>query len=648
MPDSAPKTTKDATREKIEELKNRLYQNDFQAVDIPLASFGKQEESATSREWETPLPKLSPHLPPSPTHNAMWKKIIIGSVFFFVLATVFAVMSFRGGGNTVSAEQVSIAIDAPTFAEGGEEVSVRLTIKNNNDTAIESADLVIVYPEGAYAPNAKEALVRDTDALGSIPAGGTVEKNVTVILFGQEGVSKVIEASMEFRFADTSAVLKKTAVHSISISSSPLDLSLQIPKEVGIGQEFDFTIRVVSASERVINSLLVTVEYPLGFSVISKTPETIPGENAWNIGDLAPGATRTITVRGKMEGVADEERVFRVSAGTARAESAELEVAYSSLTETVTIKKPFLSLSVSLNGEKGTEVVSGAEKMVRADILWENTLPTRLLETSIEVVLSGTALDRLSVIPGQGGFFRSVDNTIVWTPSENGDLTSIEPGARGSVSFSFESLPLVDKAGKVLKNPQITMVVSAKGKRASGGMSSEEVFVRETRTVKIESDIRLLARSLYFQGPFKNTGPLPPKVEQETTYTVVWTITNSSNNVSDAIVRAVLPPYVKWLGVVSPAGERVSWNASGGEVVWNAGSVSAGAGFTGKSREVAFQISLLPSVSQVGRSVVLVRESFLSGRDTFTRTELSDKALSQTTFLSTDPLFKQEYGSVSQ
>ena len=44
-------------------------------------------------------------------------------------------------------------------------------------------------------------------------------------------------------------------------------------------------------------------------------------------------------------------------------------------------------------------------------------------------------------------------------------------------------------------------------------------------------------------GTFTNTGPIPPKAEAETTYTVTWAVTNPLNNLTDVRVSAILPSY---------------------------------------------------------------------------------------------------------
>ena len=111
-------------------------------------------------------------------------------------------------------------------------------------------------------------------------------------------------------------------------------------------------------------------------------------------------------------------------------------------------------------------------------------------------------------------------------------------------------------------------------------------------------------------------------------------------------VKATLPSYVKWLGIISPSTEKVSYNTTTGEVVWNVGNISPG--FGEKVREVEMQISLLPSLSQVGSSPELLSDSLLGGEDDFTGSQLQTSSRRLNTRITTDPIYLSQYATVVQ
>jgi len=148
---------------------------------------------------------------------------------------------------------------------------------------------------------------------------------------------------------------------------------------------------------------------------------------------------------------------------------------------------------------------------------------------------------------------------------------------------------------------------------------------------------------MFFSGPFQNIGPIPPQADKETTYTISLSVRNSSNNVSNAVAKTTLPIYVKWLGKIDPEGEDISFNDSTGEVTWNVGRV-----LSGGTRDAAFQISFVPSVSHINRSPLLTGDITISAMDDFTKTEVMDKKPALTTYITGDPQFNPNDANVVQ
>ncbi|TSC74342.1 MAG: hypothetical protein G01um101433_1074 [Parcubacteria group bacterium Gr01-1014_33] len=75
-----------------------------------------------------------------------------------------------------------------------------------------------------------------------------------------------------------------------------------------------------------------------------------------------------------------------------------------------------------------------------------------------------------------------------------------------------------------------------------------------------------------------------------------------------------------------------------GEVRWNIGEIKAGTGVLNPALTGAFQVSVIPSESDIGGSIVLVREIYLSGVDTFTEEKREEKISGLSTELFGDPL----------
>src|SRR6185436_16614987 len=99
------------------------------------------------------------------------------------------------------------------------------------------------------------------------------------------------------------------------------------------------------------------------------------------------------------------------------------------------------------------------------------------------------------------------------------------------------------------------------------GYATEELNNFESSTIKIISDVGYTAKAFHYSGPFKNSGPISPQVGKETTYTIVWTLSNTANNISKAVLRSSIPSWVRFTGSVSPAGQDLTYNASTREII---------------------------------------------------------------------------------
>lgn len=66
----------------------------------------------------------------------------------------------------------------------------------------------------------------------------------------------------------------------------------------------------------------------------------------------------------------------------------------------------------------------------------------------------------------------------------------------------------------------------------------------------------------------------------------------------------------------------MTYNSSTREVVWNVGNLNKGVGITGANREVYFRVSLLPSLSQVGTSPIIINDASLTGHDGFANVDI--------------------------
>lgn len=564
--------------------------------------------------------------------------LFISAFVFFIVAAVIGGYTLFGGKNFVSADNVNILVEGPASITGGEPLALNVSVVNKNATNIENANLIVEYPEGTKdSGNASIELTRVKIPLGNIKSQSVAQQTLSSILFGEEGAMKNIQFKVEYQTENSNATFYKEKEYSVSISSSPVIVTIDGLDKVLGGQASDFTVTVTSNTTVAIRDLLVTLDYPFGFTITSASPQPSYGNGVWKIGDLSPGSKRTIKIQATTEGQNDEERVLRANVGIQSATN-EREIATNivSRDHSFTIERPFLGLDVTFNGNRG-DIAAESGRSVRAEVIWTNNSPDKISNARIEAKLSGNVLNKSSVVV-DGGFYDSLNNTIIWEAGRTFGLDTIAPGENGRVSFSFSSSNF--SPGQSVLNPQMSVTVSAKGSRVDNSGVPQEITSAVTRSVKLLSNLALSARSLRNQGPLSNNGPIPPRADQVTTYTIVWTVTNTSNNITGAKVTASLPPYVSWTDAISPSDAQITYNPTGGTITWNVGSVPRNTDANG-GKQVAFQVSLRPSINQIGTTPALVTNTRITGVDAFTGVTIENSAASLSTRTSTDLTFKE-------
>lgn len=553
-------------------------------------------------------------------------KFLLGSVVFFVAAAGAAAYFFFGGGNFISPNNIDLQIVAPSLVDGGSQVALQVIITNRNSAALNLADLVLTYPEGARDPkNPNKPLTSERQSIGTIASGQNIKRTASAILYGQEGSTQKVHVSLEYSIAGSNAVFVREGDVTMTLGSSPVSVSVSSPQNATAGQAFTADVTVQSNSQEPVNNVALEAQYPFGFAVQKADPQADSGSTLWRLGTLAPGASKVIHITGTLDGQDGDERVFKFLAGSeADQTAAHIKVPFLTYPASITVSRPFISASLAVGGKRGSTVSVEPGKTIQGVVNWQNNLSDPVANIEVQLKLAGPVLDPSSV-ESANGFYQSSDNTITWTSAQDPSLAQVAPGASGTLNFSFATLP-PGSGGTIYTNPKVTLTLNVKGTRGTD-QAPESVSAVATTDVVLGSLLSLGAQSYYGQSAYANTGPTPPRAESPTSYTVVWTAKNSSNAIANAFVSAVLPTYVTYK--TGQAG--VSYDAASRTVKWDLGELKAGTGYTTAAKTASFQVVLNPSVSQVGQTPALTGAAVLSGTDRFAQIQVDAQAQGPTT-----------------
>jgi hypothetical protein len=599
-------------KNKIEDIKRHLYDPNDHALGHQHEGVLHQVNHEVKEEWkedELLKEETLKNKTKKPPMSA-FKKFFIFAVLFFVASLVFVFYRFSTDSVSVSNDKIDIQIIGSSFVKGGDELPLQVEITNNNLANLEFANLIVEYPKGV-GDNLTEVVRLPREAIGTIRPNETVIRNVKVVLFGEEKSIRNIKVSLEYHPQGSNAIFTKDKFYPITISLAPLSLIIDGPSSVVSNQPISFRVTANLNTSLPGNKSILQLTYPNNFIFESAIPAPFFGNTIWDLSSISPTSPVVINVKGRLIGADGDEQVFHAYAGsTSETNPSSINTTYSSILQRITIAKPFLEANILVNNLDQTEYAVNSASQINVSISWANNLSTRITDGQIIASLSGNAFDKSSVRVSNG-HFDSLNNQIIWDRNSIPDFAEINPGGKGSVSFSLKPLPLIGLTS--IKDPQLSVNVSIKGREPLQGSSYNEINNFTEKTVKIISDFQIASSASY------SSGSLPPKAETETRYVVNWTLSNSANSINQAEARSALPIYVKWVGLTIGEDEKVTYNDVTREVTWNIGNVSPYTGIN-SNREASFIIALNPSTSQVGSIPQLMKEIFLSGTDSFTNT----------------------------
>jgi len=592
-------------------------ETDLYSISHPTKVATQHPLSGTSFKSRTPIPKSSILGKISgKTRISFAKKFFIVSIFVLLLAAIYTGyrLFFSESREDFVSRHIDISIVTAPFTRGGEELPVSITITNRNNAVLKNVFAEIEYPRGSVAET-RDDFDRQTIELGDIPIGGEATKNITVILYGEQGSTKNIKASIEYRLPDSNLTYSKVGETALTISSSPILVEVDAPKDVAPGQLYTLRARTTQNIKSLPAGTLLNIAYPRDFNPESVSRAVTYGVSTWLINTEKEGDYDDITITGRFSSQEGEERSFRFTVGVPlEDDQTSIKTSYVSKTHVVSLSKPLLDAYILLGNEKGKIIAANPDSYIQGTLVYRNRYNIAVIDPVFHIHIDGSALDETSILPVDG-FYNSTKKEIFWDKNTTPMLASIPAGIEGRLIFSFRVLPNTIDGPTVVRDPVVNMSLSFTGERDDGSLITQTLENIDSASVRVTTETAVDVKTIHASGP------LPPKTGTESVYQIALSVENTHNEISGARLVAKVPFYAKWVGKVTKE-ERISYNPDTREVIWVLGNVAAGAGNTINPRIAEIQIAITPSLSQADSSPELLQNIKFTGTDLFSNKDV--------------------------
>lgn len=535
-----------------------------------------------------------------------------------VIALIIATAAFFRGRFSFSKDRVKLEISAPTEISSGSEVEFSISYLNNNRIALKDAKLIIDYPQGAYSLEGEELSQQIIDLERVLPKKEEI-KDFKIRLTGEKGSIKLLSVRLNYQPESISSFFENSSIFKINIGSVLVEVYLTVPQKAISGEEIFYILDYLNNTDEDFSNLKIELKYPAGFLFKESDPEIIGDKNnTWQIDTLKKGERGTIKVSGILKGIEGENKT--IEASISKIEDNKI-LKYSQTSAVTQISSSPLLILLSLNNEEEVSNINSGDKL-NYKIEFKNNTDIALSQLILRAYIDSPVIDFKTLLLREKGFFDSLNNTITWSAAGVSALALLPPGELGEVSFGVlvkNNFPINNFDDK---NFQISLRAELETLNVPPQFNLDKLKIEKFLETKVNTSVVLQSKGYYNETSVDivNSGPIPPKVNRATTYTIHWQITNSSNDLEDVQVTAVLPQGIEWKNVYKTFNKNteLEYNERTKQIIWKVGKVPAATGFLIPAYKLVFQIALRPSINQIGQTPVLIDESSLTGKDGFT------------------------------
>ncbi|HWQ60393.1 MAG TPA: hypothetical protein VN420_04615 [Candidatus Fimivivens sp.] len=605
----------------LQDLNEDVYRRDFEGgrdlhtrYDPIGAESGKQVTFDDGR-WTAP-----PVAPPTRAElffaffKRHWGWFLAG--FLFLAFLVFAANFMTLRSMLFSVDRFTVQMTGPTDIASAEPVSYTIHWSNDNILGAKGVGILCTVPDG-FRPDATAGMTVSGKTIGFTVGDVKGHSSGDVMLsgkfYGSRNTLGYFQTVIRYSPDGLSGKYESRSRLGTTIVSSPLSIDVVAPQQAASGNETEYVVSYRNQGDVAFPDLRIRLAYPEGFVFSQSTPAPSTDKTEWKIGALAAGTGGEIRVKGTLAGDQGQSKTIAAEFGVLQGDGSFLT--YDHRDQSTQIIALPLLISQTVNG-KAELSVSPGEKL-SYELVFVNNGTIGLRDVIITMDVNADLLDMSQLSLGGGkGAYDVQGKRIVWKAADIPSLARLEPRQSGTVQLTVPVRKNIS-SGSALVIRTVAKIDSPDVPFSNG---VNKIIASNVLNVRIGAGARFETSVLYAGSTLPVSGPIPPRVGQETDYPVSLRVTNYLNDLSGAKVTVTIPTGVRYVGKKFPDSEPVEYNDRTGQLVWNIGTIQGGGAST---RELILRLALVPGPNLAGKQPALIQDAVLDGRDTFTKNSVS-------------------------
>ncbi len=545
------------------------------------------------------------------------KYYVLAIVAGVAIIAVLAFFAFRKDSSPPQAANIHVSIDAPDAAPSGAETVYKVKIENLDPATLVNMELEVIYPEQTVFLSSSPNPANSSGTLFPVPdlaSGQNATLFIKIKLQGSINDEKKLVAKLHYYYRDTSSEFIDQGEKTIRLTASDIALEISGPATTNNAEVVQYEVKYKNNADP-INTARIELQYPEGFTFASADPIPAVAKNIWNLGKLDRGQEGMIKIQGSFRSSQPGQSATFTATLSALDPSGNF-FAQADARFTTNIAAQPLLVSQSMESGADSQAINPGD-VLTYQIHYQNNASVAARNIIVTVTLTSKALN-LASIRAEGAQVNN--NTITWNASGVPNLETLNPSEGGNLSFSVEvKNPAVKDTST---NVDIVSAVKIKSDEYATFLPGNELALKVATIAAIGGSVEYVS------------GSLPPQVGTATVYRVTLSARNSTNNLTNALVTAFIPLSAGSFDLTSISDaeqSNVDFSPSSGKLTWRVGSLPAHTGDFKPPRTLLFTVRVIPTASQAGDALTLVKTIALVAKDIFTNQDVNLSADDVTT-----------------
>ncbi|MDD4607467.1 MAG: hypothetical protein PHS07_04050 [Patescibacteria group bacterium] len=498
-------------------------------------------------------------------------------------------------------------------AKSGQEITYQIKYENNSDRVIKDLNLSLKLPENFYLtqtpPNFN--LENKSIYIGDLLPGANNQLEIKGQIWGEVGKEQALMAILSCGPGEEKKYTQCLARHEVILKDSLMQIDVSLPDKIFNQSDFEINLNYYNQTKTEIEQLKLNFDWPENFTLISYDDGLIQRAGEWQINNVQAGQQGSFKLIGRVSYPQQDENQQIDLKWQGKIVLQDQEILQQQDQKNLELNFPKLNVKLeTLNNL--TNLSLGQEAEFKLTCLNQEDINLTNLKLKVDLPTR-----YFNLATAQGENLNLEDQTIVF------NLADLKIGQQGEFNFKVKTWSNVDFKSQ---EENLYIVIQPKAEYQLADENYVITAMGDKLNLPLNSKLTLIAQARYFtpQGDQLGIGPLPPQVGLATRYWVFLHGLNTTNQVNDVTIQGFLSQQADWTQRTSVSqGQAFTYDPQIKQFTWQIGDLKPHTGQVYPEAQAAFEVEIIPQITDVGQTLSLIDNLTMSGVDNFTGKRLS-------------------------